>query len=71
MTTKKKKIGVKKDLTRKEKAAYVERAKAQYNDEGSIEVDDGAKVSWAPEGRGAYVQGWLWVDEEEQEIPYG
>lgn len=42
-------------------------ARAQYGDEGRIEVDDSARVSRA-EGNhegGAYVQAWVWVEDSD------
>ena len=45
---------------------YIQRADALYGDDGEIEIDDDAAVSMSEDG--AYVQGWLWVaDEEKQE----
>ena len=43
------------------------RAKELYHDEGEIEVDDNALVS-AGDGDGAYVQAWVWVPSEEEQI---
>lgn len=47
-------------------ALIVKLAQEQYDDEGTIEVDDGAKVSEVPLAKGgdhgAYVQAWVWVD---------
>lgn len=34
-------------------------AKAQYHEDGSVEIDDDAKVSVVEDG--AYVQAWVWV----------
>lgn len=39
---------------------YVTAARAQYQKDGEIEVDDGAKVSRGDDP-GAYVQAWVWV----------
>ena len=42
-------------------------ARSLYQSEGEIEIDDNAKVSRA-EGNpdnGAFVQGWVWVSDEE------
>jgi hypothetical protein len=41
--------------------AIVNMAKAQAEIEGSVEVDDDAKVSEGYDN-GAYVQAWVWVD---------
>jgi hypothetical protein len=58
-----------KKLTNKQRASYREAAKRQYHDEGRIEIDDEAPVTWvAPEEGGhggAYVQAWVWVDDED------
>jgi hypothetical protein len=53
------------ELTRTQKKAYVEAAQRQHHDEGTCEIDDDAKVSWAPGNGGAYVQSWVWVDDED------
>ena len=42
---------------------YVLAANAQYGDEGTIEIDDGAKVSRGSD-HGAYVQAWVWISDE-------
>lgn len=42
-------------------AEYIAEARAQYHDEGTIEVDDKAKLSRSPDNDGAYVQAWVWV----------
>lgn len=44
-------------------------ARSLYQSEGEIEIDDNARVSRA-EGNpdnGAFVQGWVWVSDEEAE----
>jgi len=43
---------------------YIVRAAALYAREGEIEIDDDAAVSLGDDA-GAYVQGWLWVPDEE------
>jgi hypothetical protein len=42
-------------------------ARAQFHDEGTIEIDEDAPVSRAADNcdRGAYVQAWVWVDDED------
>lgn len=48
-------------------ARYVAAARVMFNDEGTLEVDDGAVVSQAdgnPDG-GAYVQAWVWVSDDD------
>lgn len=40
-------------------AAYRKEAKAQYESEGSVEIDSNALVSKSDEG--AYIQAWVWV----------
>jgi len=39
---------------------FREMAKKEYNREGTLEIDDGAAVSFANDG-GAYVAAWVWV----------
>ena len=42
-------------------------ARAMYMNEGTLEIDEGAKIS-RPDGneeKGAYVQAWVWVPDEE------
>ena len=48
-------------------AAYRKAAKAQYEEEGEIEVDDNAIVSKGDDD-GAYVASWLWVSKQEAGI---
>lgn len=46
------------------RAWFRERAKEMYEDEGTLEVDEGAKVSISEDQSGptgAYVQAWVWV----------
>jgi hypothetical protein len=40
---------------------YRKRAKAEWQEDGSVEIDDDAKVSLGDD-KGAYVQAWVWVD---------
>jgi hypothetical protein len=44
----------------------VKLAKAKWEDEGELEIDDSALISVSMEDdgsiRGAYVQAWVWVD---------
>ncbi len=40
--------------------AYVEAAKAVHQNDGTLEIDDGAAVSMGSDP-GAYVQAWVWV----------
>jgi len=56
-------------LTKKQREDYIQRAKAQYEEEGSVEIDDNAKLSVGMD-KGVYVEAWVWVADEE-EIPYG
>lgn len=46
-----------------EAEAYIAAARAQYEDEGRIEIDTNAQISIDPEAdpAGAYVQAWVWV----------
>lgn len=53
-------------LTKDQENHFRDLARKQYQEEGRLEVDDGAKVSWvsSEEGgsAGAYVEAWVWVD---------
>ena len=42
---------------------FIEAARAQYEDEGTIEIDDNAVVSRGSDN-GAYVQAWVWVEDD-------
>lgn len=44
---------------------YIELAKKKYESEGTLEIDDEAVISRSPEGGGAYVQAWVWVEDGE------
>lgn len=44
---------------------YIQRAEDLYSREGEIEIDDDAAVSISEDG--AYVQGWVWVPNEEKD----
>jgi hypothetical protein len=44
--------------------AYRKAAKRMFQDEGTIEIDDGATVS-AGDANGAYVEAWVWVPDDE------
>ena len=48
---------------------YRKAAKAQYQDDGTLEIDDNAVVSISdsPDPDGAYVAAWVWVTAEEAE----
>ena len=43
-------------------AAYRKAAKALHEDEGEVEIDDGAMVSEGDDD-GAYVAAWVWVNK--------
>ena len=45
---------------------YRAQARAKYEDEGQIEIDEGAEVSRGDDP-GAYVQAWVWVADEDAE----
>ena len=45
-------------------AEYVQAAKNKHEHEGEVEIDDGARISRSSDG-GAYVQAWVWVDDDE------
>jgi hypothetical protein len=49
-----------------EKARYRARAKERYEREGEIEIDANAQVSMGDDN-GAYVQAWVWVEDEPRE----
>lgn len=43
----------------------IEAARAIFEREGEIEIDDNAKISRARGENGAYVQAWVWVYDED------
>jgi hypothetical protein len=51
-------------LTKKERESYIRRAKEQYEEEGSVEIDDNALLSVGMD-KGVYVQAWVWVYDED------
>lgn len=53
-------------LTKKEREDYIRRAKEQYEEEGSIEIDDNAVLSVGMD-KGVYVQAWVWVYDKEND----
>lgn len=54
--------------SRPSNAAIIKEAKRLYDDEGTLEIDDNAKISIADgESDGAYVQAWVWVYFEDME----
>lgn len=58
-------------LTKVNGDKYRAAAKRLWADDGSIEIDDDAKVSRAddPEAEaGAYVQAWVWVGNDDADI---
>lgn len=46
--------------------AFVAAARRLHTVEGECEIDDDAKVSISSDG-GAYVQAWVWVDDDDLE----
>jgi hypothetical protein len=63
---------VKKDrgnLTQEMRDNFVRLAQEQFQDEGHIEIDDNAEVSYVSPAKGgdngAYVQAWVWVYNED------
>jgi hypothetical protein len=67
----KKKPKVEKDgLTKDQRDDYIRRAKYLHHEEGTLEIDDNAEVSTGMD-KGVYVQAWVWVPDQEEEIPYG
>ena len=63
------------NLTQEMRDDFVQRAKAQYHDEGTCEIDDNAEVSYVSPAKGgdggAFVQAWVCVYGDKEEIPYG
>lgn len=58
-------------LTKVNGDKYRAAAKRLWGDVGSIEIDDDAKVSRADDSDaepGAYVQAWVWVDDDDAGI---
>lgn len=45
-------------------AEYVAAARRMHHDEGTLEVEPDAPVSWAVGEGGAYVQAWVWVPDD-------
>jgi hypothetical protein len=43
--------------------AAIEAAREEHEDEGTLEIDEGALVSFSSDG-GAYVQAWVWVGDD-------
>ena len=55
-------------VSRMPSAWYRTQARAVYQDEGRVEIDDNAPVSRNKERKfdhGAYVQAWVWVPDPE------
>lgn len=50
----------------KAEAWFREQAREQYDDEGTLEIDEFAPVSYGEPQHGAYVQAWVWVDSPEE-----
>ena len=48
---------------------YRDVAKATYEREGTLEIDDGAPVSLSEQDGGAYVQMWRWIGNDELKAP--
>jgi len=36
-----------------------------HAEEGTLEIDEGARVSRSPDDEGAYVQAWVWVYDDD------
>ena len=47
-----------------EDAGAIAAARAAHESEGSVEIDDSAKVSYSTDG-GAYVAAWVWVGDDD------
>ena len=53
--------------SRRTVAWYREQARKQYHRDGEIEIPDSAEISMSDDptsSPGAYVQAWVWVDDE-------
>jgi hypothetical protein len=44
----------------------VKLARAEYEVEGEIEIDDAAEISYSETCSGAYVQAWIWVENPDK-----
>lgn len=42
---------------------FVARARELYHEDGHIEIDPDAEVSYTPDVGGAYVQAWIWIPD--------
>ena len=52
-------------MKRPTKKQYRQAAIDNHYDEGTLEIDRAALVSVSPQDRGAYVQAWLWIPDDE------
>ena len=43
---------------------YIQAAKNKHEHEGEVEIDEPTVISRSSDG-GAYVQAWVWVDDDE------
>ena len=53
-------------------AEYIKQAIAQYYDQGTLEIDSNAVVSHVDGTtpvHGAYVAAWVWVNDEDTDVP--
>lgn len=57
------------ELTPEQRKWYVDQAKAQFHDEGTLEVDDNPMLSEGADN-GLYVQVWGWVAAPERRLRY-
>jgi len=49
-------------MARPRRKQYIEAARALYQKDGEIEIDDDAKLSGTPKSEGGqYLQAWVWV----------
>lgn len=46
---------------------FIEAARAQHASDGDVEIDDNAVVSRGTDN-GAYVQAWVWVDDDKPSL---
>lgn len=42
-------------------------AREHYEMPGRLEIDPDAEVNYVPDPPGAWVQAWVWVDDEEED----
>lgn len=55
-----------------EREKYVAAAQRRHQDEGTLEIDEGATVSDSGDSEegGCYVQAWVWVTDEDAGVSF-